>query len=443
MKPGKTLFFKTLVSLLLAVSVLSSGMLLIAASDEEAKPINIASLTPDVSEVIENSELPPVSDGSAPTSQTQLEGEFGEYSFVSEEEGKSVVTIYSAEQIADFVTRRENGEWFALSAEEILYLINDTRSLFEEYDIIRIYDLEGNLNSYRGMSFYSSEEYYSAFGVVSEDVDASFNLSEDMHFATVNRLTVLNSAVAQPDENNSTKCTVFFTGLEAYPDNCAYLDDQAEMDVLGRTVDQYWFWQMEYEEYAWYEAQSLQAYDGGAFILVTKSNATLNERAYYISDISALDLNDYTCLYENRELYDAGKYEYANDGKAVIVEVFDENAQKLVARLRLDDVNDAQEVATVEQLWDGVDAYLHSDAYEAVSTDDYFYATDYTVTVYLHNIDWSYGGGNSTTIHYRVDETSNIWSFGEYELQPVFQLAGTQYLAEYIHSVLQERLVSE
>lgn len=444
MKPRKTLFFKTLVSLLLAVCILSSGMLLIAASDEESKPIDTDSLTPDVSEVIENSELPPVSDGTTPPSQTQLEGEFGEYSFISEEEGKSVVTIYSAEQIADFVTRRENGEWFTLSAEDILYLVNDTRALFEEYDIIRVYDLEGNLNSYRGLSFYSSEEYDAAFGLVDEDVDATFNMSEDMHFATVKRLSVLTSAVAQPDEFNSTQCTVIFTGVEAYPDNYEYMDDQAEMDTLGRLVDRYWFWStMMYYETYWYEAQPLTAYEGGAFIFVTKSNSTQNQRAYYISDISALDRDDYTCLYDDRELPGTGKYDYPSEGKSVIVEVWDETTQKIVARIGLDDVNDAEEVANIEQLWDGVDAYMHSGSYEKVSADEYFSVSNYTVTVYLNNIDWDWMGSDSTIFHYRVDETCEYWSFGEYSLQPFFQLRGTQEIASYINSILADRLVSE
>ncbi len=435
MKHQKNLFLKTLVSLILAAAVLASGMLMIAASDETSEPLENETLTPDVSEIIENSNAPAVD---APTT---LEGEFGAYSFVSEEDGKSVVTIYSAEQIADFVSRRENGEWFSLTAEEMLHLVEDTRALFDNYDIVRVYDLEGKLNTYRGRSFYTSEEFDAAFGLVDEDVDATFNLSKDMHFATLNRLTVLCSAVAQPDDGNSTEITVFFTDVTAYPDEYEFVDGQAELDILGRRVDNYWFWSTIIEN-DWYETEPLSACEGGALLLISKNNNITNQQAYFISDISALDQNDYTCLYNDHGQCGAGKYEYAYDGKSVVVEVWDENAQKIVARLRLDDTNDAEEVATIEQLWEDIDAYMHSGSYEKVSIDEYFSLSDYTVTVYLNNIDWDWMGG-STVMHYRVDDTCNYWSFGEYSIQPFFQLQGTSEFAAYINSILESRLTAE
>lgn len=435
MKHHKSLFFKTLLSLVLAAAVLSSGMLLIAASDETSKPLENEVLTPDVSEIIEDSNEPTVD------MPTEIEGEFGAYTFVSEENGKSVVTIYSAEQIADFVSRRENGEWFSLTAEEMLSLVEDTRLLFEQYDIVRVYDLEGNCNSYRGKSFYTSEEFNSAFGLVEEDVDATFNLSKDMHFATLNRLTVLCSAVAQPDDHNSTEITVFFTEVTAYPDEYEYVDGQAELDILGRRVDTYWFWS-KLQSHMWYETEPLATCEGGALMLISKNNNITNQQAYFISDISALDQNDYACLYNDHGQCGAGKYEYAYEGKSVIAEVWDENTQKLVARIRLDDTNDAEEVATIEHLWEDIDAYLHSGSYEKVSVDEYFSRSDYTVTVYLNNIDWDWMGG-SNVMHYRVDDTCNYWSFGEYSLQPCFQLQGSQAFAEYINSILKSRLQGE
>ena len=78
-----------------------------------------------------------------PTAQELLQKKFEVYNTVTEEDGKSVVTIFSEEQIADIRTRRENGEWFWLSSEEMLYLINDTVKLFETYDVVRVRDLEG------------------------------------------------------------------------------------------------------------------------------------------------------------------------------------------------------------------------------------------------------------------------------------------------------------
>ena len=83
-----------------------------------------------------------------PTAQELLQKKFEIYNTVTEEDGKSVVTIFSEEQVTDIRTRRENGEWFWLSSEEMLYLINDTVKLFETYDVVKVRDLEGNLKAF-------------------------------------------------------------------------------------------------------------------------------------------------------------------------------------------------------------------------------------------------------------------------------------------------------
>ena len=83
-----------------------------------------------------------------PTAQELLQKKFEVYNTVTEEDGESVVTIFSEEQITDIRTRRENGEWFWLSSEEMLYLINDTVMLFETYDVVKVRDLEGNLKTF-------------------------------------------------------------------------------------------------------------------------------------------------------------------------------------------------------------------------------------------------------------------------------------------------------
>ena len=431
MKHQKGLFFKSLVALLLSAAVLSTGMLFIAASDETSEPLDNENLAPDVSEIIEDSQTPTVD---APTA---IKEKFDAYTFVSDEDGKSVATIYSAEQIADFVARRENGEWFSLTAEEMLFLVNDTRALFESYDIIRVYDLDGNCNSYRGNRFYSSEDYNDAFGLVEADSEDTFNLSKDMHFATLARLTALCSAVAQPDEYNSTEITVLFTGVTAYPDMYEFMDGQEELDLLGRRVDNYWFWSTILEE-SWYDKEPLYACDGGALLLISKSNNLTNQRAYFVSDISALNRDDFACLYNDQDTMGSGKYDYGYDGKSVVAEVWDENTGKLVARIRLDDTNDATEIETIEQLWNGVSNYLHSGSYERVELDECEKRSDYTVAVYMKGI--KFLDRPNVVLHYRVDETNEYWSFGEYYDDPYFQLRGTSEFAEYINSILKSRL---
>lgn len=127
----------------------------------------------------------------APTAQELLQKKFDAYNTVTEEDGKRVVTIFSEEQIADIRTRRENGEWFWLSSEEMLYLINDTVKLFEEYDVVKVRIFEGNL-----LVFERDNKKSHAYDVILE------------------RVKVLNNAVYLfPGSNNYTVLTDIKTPL--------------------------------------------------------------------------------------------------------------------------------------------------------------------------------------------------------------------------------------
>ena len=148
MKTQKSLFFKTSLCLLVACAVLSSGMLFIAASVEGTSSINGESVTPAIEDVGgSDADLPPVDDPETPAPPATV---VDRYLTVTEEEGKTVATLYTPEQIADFNARREAGEWFNLSDEEVLALITDTREMFFEYDVIRINNLDGTTSKYYG-----------------------------------------------------------------------------------------------------------------------------------------------------------------------------------------------------------------------------------------------------------------------------------------------------
>jgi hypothetical protein len=121
MKFSKRLFFRSALSLLLAVCILAGGLMLMGMTETEDKAVDTDSYAPDVSDLIPEEESI-LTDTTVPTPQEQLSGKFGQYLFTSEVDGKSVVNIYSAEQISDFVARRENGEWFSLSAEDMLFI---------------------------------------------------------------------------------------------------------------------------------------------------------------------------------------------------------------------------------------------------------------------------------------------------------------------------------
>lgn len=433
MKSQKSLFLKTALCLLVACAVLSSGMLFIAASVEGTSSIDAESVTPAISGIGgTEEELPTVEDPETPAPPAEV---IDEYLTVTEEDGKTVATLYTPEQIADFNARREAGEWFNLSDEEVLALITDTREMFFEYDVIRINNLDGTTSKYYGYSFYSEGDYLQYFGLNPADTDATFDLSGDMHHATVDRIRVVHSAVTVPDGMCSPENVVIFTGLSDYPDHYEYVDGQEELNTLGHEVSGYWYFGHDYWSNYWHNC-----YSGGAYILTTY-NSLLKEEAHFISDIGNSDKNDFTRLYKATDTFDFGKYEYATEGDSMVIEVWNDKTESLVARLRVDN---PEEVATAVALWDEMMAYLlgDPDEYEMVEVEEYFPVNNYSVVVFLNGADPIYGDdANTTYFHYRADYKSDIWSFGEY--QQYYCLSGNADMAAYINSLLVKYLSAE
>ena len=239
MKKRNSLFIKAALALVLSLCVLSSGMVYIFASDVEAQPAGNDALAPEVS-APENSlgteTAPPatqtpdtgdtttptepetpgdvtVSDTEKPVSQEQLAAKFAEYTHVTEENGKSVVTLYSAEQIAAINARREGGELMLLNTTELLYLLDDTKRLFEEYDIIRVIGLDGTTYSYPGVSFYASEEFDAAFSnkIGTLSTELSYDLRADAYEAMLFRIHVLHSYAEYISYREDIECMYLYT----------------------------------------------------------------------------------------------------------------------------------------------------------------------------------------------------------------------------------------
>jgi len=423
MKHHKSLFFKTLISLLLATAVLSSGMLLIAASDETSKPLEDENLTPDVSEIIEDSIDPTVNE------QKVFAEKFDAYTVISEEEGKSEVTIYTEEQIADFVARRENGEWFSLTADELLYLTNDTIALFDRYETIRILDLDGKTNVYHGKSFYASEEYAEYFsGVITEETDASFNLRQDVYRAIYARLSVLTTAV-HSDRNT----TVVYADLSTQ-------DDQWKMDSLNLFMLDLALKMDENDIAIQGEVSSVSPY--GALLFYQQS-------IYYTPDISkASEAQEIELPVQERDGLISQKYD-TNDDAVVVIEVWEEASRSVVATLRLDSTNDAEEVATISALWSELMFDRKGCAFEDQSA-----LTPYRVAVYVNGVEMMYGeqndpyaSGYSRGFRYNPDGNLDVWGVtcggGADEVFDWYFCGGSQELAEYVNSILKARLLGE
>lgn len=427
MKTQKSLFLKTALCLLVACAVLSSGMLFIAASVEGTTSIDAESVTPAIEGVGgSETDLPPVDDPETPAPPATV---VDRYLTVTEEDGKTVATLYTPQQIADFNARREAGEWFNLSDEEVLALITDTREMFFEYDVIRINNLDGTTSKYYGYSFYSEGDYLQYFGMPVAETDATFCMSEDMHNAIIERVSVIHSAVGIAPENHHPRQVVIFTGLEAAPDLQEYVSDQGELNMLSQEIYGYWF----FDGWDYWSNFYYNCFSGGAFVLIP--NGIGRQTAYFISDIGNSDKNDLTLLYNAADDFNFGKFEYATEGHSMVIELWDDKTESLVARIRVDN---PEEVAAAEALWDEMMAYIDGNPdYEMVDVEDYFTVNNYSVVVYLNGANGLYGDG-PTYFHYRADYKSDIWSFGEYE--QCYQLSGCADMAAYINSLLEKYL---
>ena len=430
MKFSKRLFFRSALSLILAVCVLTGGLMLMGMAETEGEIVDTDSYAPDVSDLIPEEENI-ITDTTVPTPQEQLSGKFGQYLFTSELDGKSVVSIYSAEQISDFVARRENGEWFSLSAEDILFMIDDTLKLFSQYDVITVTGLDGVTESYPGISFYSSEEYKNCFGGLEYGTnDYSFNVEKDIWHAIYTRVTVLNSAVY----NRFGMKTVFADMTTPI--------DETELWSLANDTRQYFREEVPGEQqWAIDETQArLSKQSGGAFVFSGQT---------YINYIEALNCGDRNATVQ---LYPDGlipenlnNVKYDTDGKTVVIEVWDMKAEQLVARLRLEGDTDAKEVADLEQLWEEFKEYLYSADYRKVSGEESINAvSDYRVAVFFMGMEGLHGTNRVSALRFGADayqdNCQTHFGGGFDEISEPHQLSGSQAISEYVNAILKDRL---
>ncbi|MBQ9543914.1 MAG: hypothetical protein IJV00_02160 [Clostridia bacterium] len=74
---------------------------------------------------------------SGPQKQADMQSRFSVYDHTSiDENGEDVLTFFSEEQAEELRSRRENGELFTLSYDEVLYIINDSIVQYNSHDCI-------------------------------------------------------------------------------------------------------------------------------------------------------------------------------------------------------------------------------------------------------------------------------------------------------------------
>ena len=111
---------------LLLVALLTLGVCMYAIGENKdiSKPYDMGS---------EITVTPPED---TPEAQKEMEKKFSVYNHVTEENGKKILTLFSEEQAEEQWTKRQSGENFRLTYDEILFLINDSARLYETYDEI-------------------------------------------------------------------------------------------------------------------------------------------------------------------------------------------------------------------------------------------------------------------------------------------------------------------
>ncbi len=283
------------------------------------------------------------------------------YVFTSVENGKTVATVFSEVQVKEIVQRRGSGDWLCLSAQDIKDIVAETAKLFEDFDLVRVRNLHGEVHVYYGWSFYDSQEYLNCFNRLSAEDDprSTFDLQQDICDAIFARVELLHSAVSTDfkvfGKPLSEKVGVVLPGMEQKVDK-AQLDEQISAIYLG------------------YKNNSAVNYEGSA-VLFEKDWIDLIEDASRMKTVELFPAGAFAG--------NAGKYEYGNPEKVVVVEVREYQSNDIVARVRIDDT---QQLAKIEGLWNKL--ATSTTANPTTGKD----APQYYAIVYFNGFDGYFGG---------------------------------------------------
>ena len=246
MKKSKKLLISALGTLIASFCLLAVTVLCIFAHIPEGRPVSNGELSPSIINV-----------GGVPISWQKLSEKYDAYTHISYENGKRTATIFSVEQINDIEERRENGEWLCLTTEEALYLISDTISLFESYDVIKINTIDGRTKTY---------------GTNSESDERSTDIYDVMLF----RLEALHSGISRAPISGLTNEMVLFIGLKEKK-------SQLLIDFEANNFYSFYYEKLEF---------NYSPICGDGVLMFYKG------KVYFVNDISQRVRNDMLCIIE-------------------------------------------------------------------------------------------------------------------------------------------------
>lgn len=367
-----------------------------SAIENSAVPSGTLSDTPPNSSFISTNSLPDkeVSEEESmfpeewnPEESVEMSPTENPYVFTSVENGKTVATIFSEAQVKDIVQRRESGEWLCLSVQDIKTIVAETAKLFEDFDLVRVRNLHGEVHIYYGWSFYSSREYFNCFNRLSNEGDpqSTFGLQQDICDAIFARVELLHSAVSTDfkvfGRPLGEKVGVVLLGQEQQIDK-SKLDEQISAIYLG------------------YKNNSNVNYEGSV-VLFEKNRIDLIEDASRMKTVELFPVGAFAG--------NAGKYEYGNPEKVVVAEVREYQSNDIVARVRIDD---SQKLTKIEGLWNMLATSTTANPTTGRDKPQYY------AIVYFNGFDGYFGGmassrNNIRCIMYFIEDGQMKYSLAD------------------------------
>ncbi|MBQ9703967.1 MAG: hypothetical protein IJV68_05435 [Clostridia bacterium] len=249
MKNKKSFFLKIGCIVFVASFILLTSILCVIAFISADEDVDTDNISPSI-----------VGIAGKPVSMQTIKEKFGYYTSYTEEKGNTVATVYSFEHISDIRAKRNKGEWMCLTDEEVLYLITDTVALFNTCDIIRVYDIRGEMHEYYSFSRYEDG--------VRIPADRPYD-------AMLYRIEVLHSGLSRKSFSGFGNEMFLFTGMTEY---------RSKKDVI-------------------YDAEMLYGYyvlsDPFVYIPPVGDGAFIFQygRVYYIDDITRCEREDKILVY--------------------------------------------------------------------------------------------------------------------------------------------------
>lgn len=423
---AKKLISITLVLVTVSALLLTGSLALLANVSEGESPIPQESALPEVSDESVADDVIALPDDE----ETPVVNE--ENQVVSkEEDGKTVVSFLSEEELNLLAERRSNGEWLSLTAEEMAAMVQETVDLFYTCHRMEVGVLENDVytvKSYDGYLYYTSDEYEKKDFWTAPDVD------KDVFEVILARITAYHDALATRGDmwnENWEKVPAYYYAFLDMPRMDSNIMAHASYFEGHVVVDPY-----NYQE----ETYNYVVLDAATHtVTLCTHTGTTCERDEYARRL---------CMTETPLFYDETfknafvDSELVENSYKVTIEIYRESTQELVASI---DITDSQEAEAIYDTYIACMEKACDEYYTYGSAPDFAYRSEYRVVAhmtYIHenevmsdergrSIAYPYGYTNE--IFGQVWD-GDVWKFMDYHVpfgKPLVDLLDT-YVTPYI-----------